>query len=267
MELTHENYYSVEANMEYMSVSQFKDFQKCELYGLKKATGEYVEEKSTALLVGGYMDAHFSNRLEDYKLENPQILKKDGTLKSDYEKANECITVAENDDFFMNEINGEKQVIVTGIINGVKWKGCYDFLNTKIVDMKLVASIRELVWKYDPITKRNYQTDFIDAYGYDTQGAVYQELGRQVFKKEFPFEIAAISKEEQPDKAIIEIDQEYLDKALEEVKELTVRYDMIKKGLVEPNRCGCCPVCRKYNRLDRVVSYKELFNKENDTNE
>ena len=267
MELTHENYYSIEANMEYMSVSQFKDFQRCELYGLKKATGEYVETKTPALLQGGYMDAHFSNRMEEYKNENPQIFKKDGTLLQTYIKVEECIKVAEDDEFFMEHIKGKTQVIVTGIINGVKWKGCYDFLNTRIIDMKLVASIRETVWKYDPIMKRNYQTDFISAYGYDTQGAVYQELGRQTFGKKLPFEIAAISKEEQPDKAIIEIDQEYLDKALEEVKELTVRYDMIKKGLIEPNRCGCCPVCRKYNRLDRVVSYKELFNKENDTNE
>lgn len=262
MELTHENYYSIEANMEYMSVSQFKDFQRCELYGLKKATGEYVETKTPALLQGGYMDAHFSNRMEEYKNENPQIFKKDGTLLQTYNKVEECIKVAEDDEFFMEHIKGKTQVIVTGIINGVKWKSCYDFLNTRIIDMKLVASIKETVWKYDPIMKRNYQTDFISAYGYDLQGAVYQELGRQTFGKTLPFDIAAISKEDEPDKAIINIEDDILAQKLEEVKELTIRYDLIKKGLLEPNRCGNCPVCRKYNRLTRVVSYKEMFGKE-----
>lgn len=259
MELNEQNYYSVEANMEYMSVSQFKDFQKCELYGLMKAKGEYVEEKTPALLAGGYMDAYFSHRLEQYKLDNPQMFKKDGTLKSEYEKAEKGIQAAESDDFYMEHIKGQTQVIVTGVISGVKFKACYDFLNDRIIDMKLVASINELVWKYNPITKRNYQTNFIDAYGYDIQGAVYQELGRQTFGKTLPFDLAPISKEDEPDKAIINIDDDILAEKLELVKELAPRYDLIKKGVIEPQGCGNCPVCRKYKRLKGVVSYKEMY--------
>ena len=260
MELTHENYYSIQANMEYVSASQIKDFMKCELYGLAKAKGEYVEPKSTALLQGGYMDAHFSNRLEQYQIENPQIFKKNSNeLLKDYVKVNECINVAENDPFFMEHIKGETQVIVTGTIGGVKFKGCYDFLNTRIVDLKLVASIRELGWKYNPITKKNYQTNFIDNYGYDIQGAIYQELGKQRFGEKLPFDIACISKEDEPDKAIINIDDDILENKLEEIKELAPRIDAIKKGLVPPTKCGNCPVCRKYNKLDRVVSYREFF--------
>ena len=259
MELTLDNYYSVEANMEYMSVSQFKDFMKCELYGLMKAKGEYVEEKSTALLVGGYIDSYFSKRLEQFKEENPQIFKKDGTLKSDYEKANQAIKVIEDDTFFMEHIKGSTQVIITGEICGVKWKACYDFLNDRIVDLKFVASIVDLVWKYDPITKRNYQTNFIEAYGYDIQGAVYKELGRQRLKMDLPFDIAAVSKEDECDKAIINIDDDILAQKLELVKSLTERYDLIKKGVIQPTMCGMCPVCRKYKRLHSVVSYKEMY--------
>lgn len=258
MELTHENYYSKEANLEYMSVSQYKDFKRCELYGLKKALGEYVEPKSTALLVGGYADSHFAGTLEKYKEENPQIFKKDGTLKSDYEKANECINVAENDEFFMSKLQGEKQVILTGVIGGVKTKGCLDFLNKDIVDLKLVASIRELAWN----DKKHKKVDFIENYEYDTQGAVYQELVRQVLKVHKPFDIAALSKEDEPDKAIIRIEDDILQEKLNEFIELAPRYDAIKKGLVDPIGCGNCPVCRKYNKLNRVLSYKEMFNKE-----
>lgn len=257
MELTHENYYSKEANLEYMSVSQYKDFKRCELYGLKKATGEYVEPKSTALLVGGYADSYFAGTLEKYKEENPQIFKKDGTLKSDYEKANECINVAENDEFFMSKLTGEKQVILTGVIGGVKVKGCLDFLNKDIVDLKLVASIRELVWN----DEKHKKVDFIENYEYATQGAVYQELVRQRLKVHKPFDIAALSKEDQPDKAVIRIEDDILQEKLNEFIELTPRYDAIKKGIVEPIGCGNCPVCRKYNKLNRVLSYKEMFNK------
>ena len=57
MILTPENYYSPEANFEYMSVSQFKDFSGtygqvgCESRAMAKLRGEYQEEKTTALLV------------------------------------------------------------------------------------------------------------------------------------------------------------------------------------------------------------------------
>ena len=39
MELTKQNYFSVDANMEYMGATQFKDFMKCESEGLAKANG------------------------------------------------------------------------------------------------------------------------------------------------------------------------------------------------------------------------------------
>lgn len=258
MELTHENYYSKEANLEYLSVSQYKDFKRCEFYGLMKVLGELVEEKSTALLVGGYIDAYFSGTLEKYKEENPQIFKKDGTLKSDYEKANECINVALNDEFFMSKLKGKKQEILTGVIGGIKVKGCLDFHDKEINDLKLVASIRELYWDEE----KHKKVDFIEKFGYDTQGGVYQELVRQNYKKHEPFNIAALSKEEEPDKAIINIEDDILAQRLKEFEEYAPRIDAIKNGLVEPIHCGCCPACRKYNKLNRVLSYKEMFGKE-----
>jgi len=257
MELNLSNYYSQEANMEYMSVSSFKDFKKCELYGLKKALGEYVEKKTPAMLVGGYVDAYFSNRLDQFKEENPQIFKKDGTLLKEFDKANEVIKTIENDPLLLERTKGKKQLILTGEINGVPFKGALDFIAERITDLKVVASINERTWVND--NGRNVQKDFIDAYGYITQGAVYQELVKQWLGEIKPFDIMAISKEEEPDKEIINIGQEFLDKALQEVKDLAPRYQAIKKGLIEPVGCGNCPVCRKYKRLERVVSYKDYF--------
>lgn len=65
MVLTAENYYSQEANEEYMSVSQFKDFcgtygkMPCEFTAMEKLKGRWEEPKSKALMVGSYVDSYF----------------------------------------------------------------------------------------------------------------------------------------------------------------------------------------------------------------
>ena len=55
MKLTADNYFSQEAQMEYMSASQFKAFDKCEAAALAEIKGEYIREKTTALMVGSYV--------------------------------------------------------------------------------------------------------------------------------------------------------------------------------------------------------------------
>lgn len=261
--LTSENYFSQEANMEYMSASQFKDFMDCEVHALAKAKGEYVEKKSPAMLLGSYVDAYFSNELDQFKLENPQIFKKDGTLLKEFEKANEIITAIENDPLMMEFLGGKKQVIMTGYINNVPFKIKVDsLLDYAIVDQKIMASIKELIWKWDKEQKKNVQLDFVKAYRYDIQGAIYQEIVRQNTGNKLPFILAPTTKEEEPDKALINIDQIVLDNALEEVKQKCLRYDMIKKGQIAPVGCGNCPSCRKAKKCTEVISYTRLFRKE-----
>lgn len=57
MRLTADNYYSAEANREYMSVSQFKDFvgtygrKGCEEMALAKIRGDFSEPPSTAISI------------------------------------------------------------------------------------------------------------------------------------------------------------------------------------------------------------------------
>lgn len=261
MELTNENYYSQESNLEYMSVSQFKDFQECEVMALAKVKGEYVEEKSDALIFGGYVDAYFSGELEQYKEENKDRLfnSKTGEFKAPFKNIPDVIKTIENDDFFFSFHKGKPQVILTGNISSVLFKAKLDFLfDDKIVDQKVMKDLKKM-W----VDKLHRYGDFIENYGYDIQGGVYQELARQTLGEKLPFIIAATTKEDVPDKALIQIDQEYLDSALEQVKELAPRYDLIKRGLLEPIGCGNCPVCRAKKKLTKVMSYKEYFNKEN----
>jgi len=56
--LTAENYFSQENNMKYMGASQFKSFMNCEAAALAEIKGEFEREKTVALLVGSYVDAH-----------------------------------------------------------------------------------------------------------------------------------------------------------------------------------------------------------------
>ena len=52
MNLTAENYFSQEAQREYMSASQFKAFDRCEAAAAAELRGEYVRDESTSLLIG-----------------------------------------------------------------------------------------------------------------------------------------------------------------------------------------------------------------------
>ena len=260
MELNEQNYYGEQANLQYMSASQFKDFLKCEEEALAKITGEYVEEPSKAMLVGSYVDAYFSGELDQFKEQNPQIFKKDGTLLKDFEKANEIIATIESEPMLMKYLSGKHQVIMTGTINHVDFKIKVDsLLDNCIVDQKIMSSISEKIW----IEKdgRNVKVDFVEAFGYDIQGAIYQEIVRQNTGKKLPFVLAVTTKEECPDKALIQIDQYWLDKALELVQQLAPRFDMIKKNVIPARGCGCCPTCRKHKHVTNVISYEELYDK------
>ena len=101
MKLNNDNYYSKEANMEYLSVSWYKKFVTCEAKAVAELRGEWVEPPSTAMLIGSYVDSYFEGTLEDFKARTPEIFKKDGSLKSDYIKAENIIQRVEKEELFM----------------------------------------------------------------------------------------------------------------------------------------------------------------------
>lgn len=255
--LTNENYYSQEMNREYMSVSQFKDFLKCEAFALAKLNGEWEEEKTTALLVGSYVDSYFSGELDQFKQDHPELLKKDGTLKSDYIQAEELIKEIENDPMFYAYYMGNHQVIYTGEISGVPFKIKIDSdFNDKIVDGKVMKDTKP-IWVEDKYG-RNVKQSFIKAYGYDLQGAVYQEIKRQRVGVKMPFILAPITKEKVPGKYLINVEQETLDNALKVVKELAPHFQDIKVGLIKPTYCGKCDYCRSMLKVNKIVSSNDF---------
>ena len=261
MVLTAENYYSREANEEYMSVSQFKDFSgtygkmACEFTAMEKLKEQWEEPKSKALMVGSYVDSYFEGTLDSFKENNPDLFKRDGCLKAEYVKADEIIKRIERDAYFMKYMGGEKQVIMTGELFGTKWKIKIDSYipDVAIVDLKVMASITRLEWVRDI----GY-LDFVRYWGYDIQGAIYQEIVRQNTGKKLPFFIAAATKETEPDIRIIHVTDNYLAEALNMVQMNMSRVLQVKSGEAEPDRCELCDCCRKNRVLTRPISITDL---------
>ena len=252
--LTNENYFSPENQMKYMGISQFKAFEKCEAAALAELTGEYQREKTVSLLVGSYVDAHFEGTLDVFKAQNPEIFTKKGELKAEYRKAEEIIQRIERDPLFVTFLSGESQVIMTGEIEGVPVKIKIDSYHAgkMLVDLKIMKDFQPV---YVPEQGR---LSWIEAWGYDLQGAVYQEIVRQNTGDKLPFYLAAATKEKETDIDIIEIPQPYLGVSLEHFKENVIRYDGIKKGLFQPRRCEKCDYCKQTKVLTAPRSMEVL---------
>lgn len=268
MELTNENYHSTEARMEYMGYSQFVDFLICPKQALARVKGEIEDKSSAALLFGSYVDNYFSKEIpmEQFVAQHPEMFTKQGTLKSDFKNVDNVIKAIEEDDILLKYLGGQHQVIMTGVIAGVKFKIKVDAYHEGkcIVDQKIVKDMQpvwvEVVDDYGEV--RNVKMNFIKAWRYDLEGAIYQEIVYQNTGKKLPFILAVTTKEDVPDKALINIDQKYLDAALEEVKEKAPRFAAIKRGEIVPDGCGRCDVCRKEKKVTGVFDYSRLFERE-----
>lgn len=262
MILTPENYFSREAMTEYFSVSQYKDFagcmgtRGCEAMALAKMRGEWSPELSCALLVGSYVDAHFSGTLDVFKAQTPDIFTQKGELKAEYKQADEIIARIERDEYFMKYLAGEKQNIFTGEIFGVPWKCKVDSLmrGVYIADLKVMRSLSDAFWVKDFV-----HMSFVQYWGYDLQAAIYQNLVQINTGERLPFFIAAASKEAVTDIEIIGFTQKDLDESLSTIEPNVRRIADLKAGKFQPDRCGSCDYCKSTKVLSKPVHFSELI--------
>lgn len=245
MELRKNNYYSEKANNEYMSYSQFKDFLKCPAYAMAKIKGEWQDEYTDSLLVGSYVDAWLDGELDKFKEQHPEVFNsRTGELKSQFKQAEELCQQIERDEYLYEQLKGKRQVIITGSIAGVKFKGKIDsLLDDYIVDGKVLKDCED-IWK------NGEKLPFYKANGYDWQGAIYKTLYQQMTGKDLPFRLAVITKEKTPDKRIFEFSNETIDLALQEIIAKAPIYDAIKKGDEPAWNCCSCDYCRSIRALN-----------------
>lgn len=264
--LTADNYYSQEANQAYYSASQIKQFIECPAAAMAEINGDYQRKKTAALLVGGYIDAHFSGEMELFRRENPGIFTKLGLLRSDYMQADDIIARIERDPLAMALLEGEKQKIVTGEIAGAPIKAKLDiwldaqqarkiaaeypgmeelaFAHGAIVDMKVMKDFQPMY------RQEEGRVSFVEYWRYDLQLAIYQELVRQETGHQVPCFILAASKQEPPDLALVQIPQELLDFNLQWLMKRLPEFEEVKSGREEPEGCGRCAWCRQSKKLD-----------------
>lgn len=270
-EVTQENYYSPEMQMKYMGSTQYKAFQKCEAAALAELKGEYNSPVTSALLIGGYVDAYFSGEWYAYMEQHPEMFRRDSSLKAEFQRADDIIRAMERDRLYMLLMSGQKQVIRTGFIAGVPFKIRIDSLldgdtctrivlefpeaakaiglcDGAIVDQKVVRDFLP-VWSEEA----HERVSFVEAWGYDIQGAIYQEIEGNML----PFVIAAGTKEDSPDLGAFYVPDDVLREKLAEIEDNAPRYQAIKEGRIPPRRCGRCAYCRRTKRLTGILPYND----------
>ena len=243
MKLNDDNYYSKESNQEYFSVSQYKDFRKCEALALAKIRGEFEQPTTKAMLIGTLVDRWFEGTLDKLREESPNVFYcRNGALRADFRKANQIIKRVQRDERFMQYMSGEKQKTLTFEMFGVPWKMRMDSFveGICITDLKVVQNFKSLAfWRYD------------------LQGAVYQAGVEVNSYGRLPFYLAA-TKEVVTNFDIFQIDQPTLDMALREIERNMPRFIAVKSEEEEPHYCGVCDYCKSVKKA-RIRNYSELL--------
>lgn len=280
MELTRENYYTPDADWEYMSCSQYQAWNECEARELAKLQGRWADEEKEAFLVGNYFHTHFESPEAHEQFCNDHFDKifKTKTVKgkggapdtvvptgkyAPYVQADKMIKVAESDELIQSllALPGENEMIMHGELFGVPWRIRLDKYvpdGRMIIDYKTVANIGELKWSEELREK----VTFIDAYGYMMRAAVYSEIEKQNARsdKDPNFIIIAISKQDYPDKEVLMLNhRQRYDYELGKIKERLPMIQAIKEGRVKPKRCGFCDYCRATKKLYAIKPYYSLM--------
>lgn len=265
MQLTKDNYFSQEANLHYMSVSQFKSFLPsyggCEAAAMAKIKGEYETEPITAFMEGHYIHAWNEGTLEEFKANNPGLIattgKNKGQLKANFQHCNKMIEVLENDPLVMKALAGKKETIMTAELFGIKWKVMLDSYQKELfADLK---TMREMDGKYWNSEVGVYE-NFIDHYGYNLQMAIYAEVERIVTGRDqwlLPH-MVIVTKQDPPDHDIIYFDFDAIEQGLYIVGKHIDRVKAVKYGGVEPIRCEKCEYCRATKKIKTIKHFAEL---------
>ena len=250
MELNSSNYFSPEAGRAYFSASQVKSFKRCEACAMAEIEGTYQRPMSQALLQGQFVDEALTGNYTDWVLGHPEISKRDGNLKAEFMLCQEMVSRARRDPVFMDFMEGEHQAILTANLFGVPFKAKFDVLGSdRIVDLK---TVRDLSPVYLPGQGR---VDFATAWDWPLQMAIYQKIYERNEGVKLPCYLAVITKETPPDIRVVQIEQERMDAELAWLEQVLPRYDAIKQGAIDPERCEGCAWCRE----TRVLMGPELL--------
>ena len=249
MKLTSKNYFSPKANREYLSASQLKAFMRCEASAIADLNGEWEGGESQALFLGSLVDELLTGTKrskEKFIAENQtKLFKKNGEPYADVAKAYNAVEIVKKQPLMMKYLSGKKQKIMTGVIEGVKFKIKMDSYQPGefIADLKYLSSLRS----------PNLFDNVVKYWGYDVSMAIYQEIVYQNTGQRLPVYLVIVTKESVPRVKVAEIKQWNLDDALDLVKKTLPRIVAVKNGEVAPDRCENCDYCAATEVLTEVI--------------
>lgn len=271
LKLTNDNYYSHDMDFQYLSKSVFAMFEDCEASAMAQLKDEWKPQpkqngQPDPLIFGNFIHSYFQGeeahkeflkdkdvQKEVYKYGNPEK-----GFKKAYGRAGEATSMINKmklngrfNYYYKPQQPESKEIIVTGQIDGYWWKGKIDSLNLDknyFCDLKTTKDIHAVNWIKDG--DYNVKTNFVEAYGYYMQMAIYQELIKQTFGKECLPLMFVVSKQSVPEVANLVFDRRdpdinyLMNGAMDKVKELQPHIWRVMMGEEKPKECGKCEYCR-----------------------
>lgn len=282
MILNESNYFSPEANKEFMSNSQYQGFRRCEAMTMAELNGDWERKEIVAFTEGNFLDAWNNNTLEAFKASNPDLYLKNGLdFKSEYRHLNEVIEFISKDQLLMESLSGRKQMIFTAELFGTKWKIAIDSYfprkgkkEGRIVDLKYLKGLYDRFWTKNEDGIAVCEKT-LEHRGYLDQVALYCKVEQlanrpdktvKISDTKYPdyYEpfITAVTKDKPyPDKEIISFStegqsyHEFIEYRLFLIEQTMPRIIDVKSGKVEPKRCGQCQYCLSTKILTGTTHY------------
>lgn len=260
MELNNSNYFSKQAEKEYLGSTSFKRWIKCESKALAIYKGDYKEPINDAFLLGSYVHSWNEGKLEEFKINHPELFSSRGVtkgqLKNEYKIADKMIEILEHDDLVQKFRNGsEFEKIFVGKIDGVNFKICADIINLKhgyFADLKTTADLNKTYYNKN---MRRHET-FIQYYDYYLQLALYHEIIKQNTGLSLEPYIIAVDKTSIPDHVIIDMGKSFIEEKIDFIKYNLDRIEGLKEGIYDPEPCGHCDYCKQHKKA-KIITLQE----------
>lgn len=260
--ITPENYHSLEVKKAWMSHSQWKSWLECPARTKAELAGTWMREPTEAMVVGSYVDRAltYPDQFEAFVEANrPEIFDSKGKKYAAFQNADTMIERVQADPVWNRLMKiGKTQEILTGSIADMPWLYMADLLcdaegAEMVLDLKTAADFED-GWTRDEHGK-NVKVHWIDAAGYWRQLAV----GRRLFEESHGITpVCGIVGVKKPSKLgrpsgvglwIME-DSARLEAEIERIKALTPKVRAWKEGTERAPKCGVCDYCFSVSTLD-----------------
>jgi hypothetical protein len=241
-----------------LSNSGYKLFTRCQAQWLAWVKGEYQGEETEALVVGRYVHTALlepEKMVEFVKENEKEVIARSGPnkggKKAPFVEADTMVAAVRRQPFASSFLVGDVETVLEGEVGGRKWKGKTDVINVdagRIVDLKTTEAFGT-VWAPSEGERRPWH-EYIWS-----QAALYCELARQEFGREFEFVVVGVTKQDPPDVGVFRFAD--LGKLSAELAKL-IATAAVMEGVLSGAEAVACGRCR-YCRSKKVITQAEVL--------